>query len=209
LLIITDKNLEKIRTLNDLSASHETEESKLIDLAKSGDKKAMAQLVKNYEQTIYNFAFKICRHRDKAENITQETFYSMVKSLNQFDNKSKLSTWLYRIVANHCLMLARKEKNRQFVSIDNDDSLYDNEKYTVDYSRLPTKYTENEELKKVLDDAISKLSPDYRMIFLLRDVEGLSTEETAEASDLSISAVKSRLHRARAFLRNEITRAYK
>jgi RNA polymerase sigma-70 factor, ECF subfamily len=194
--------------VNDLNASHNTEEIELIDLAKSGDKKAMAQLVKNYEQTIYNFAFKICRHRDKAENITQETFYSMVKSLKQFDSKSKLSTWLYRIVANHCLMLARKEKNRQFVSIDDDDSLYNDEKYTVDYSRLPTKYTENEELKKVLDDAISKLSPDYRMIFLLRDVEGLSTEETAEASDLSISAVKSRLHRARAFLRNEITKAY-
>jgi RNA polymerase sigma-70 factor (ECF subfamily) len=207
LWIITDKNFEKIRTVGDLSASYNIEESKLIDLAKSGDKKAMAQLVKNYEQTIYNFAFKICRHRDKAENITQETFYSMVRSLNQFDSKSKLSTWLYRIVANHCLMLARKEKNRQFVSIDDDDSLYD-EKYAVDYSRLPTKYTENEELKKVLDDAISKLSPDYRMIFLLRDVEGLSTEETAEASDLSISAVKSRLHRARAFLRNEIMRAY-
>ena len=195
--------------MNDLGASYNTEESKLIDLAKSGDRKALAQLVKKYEQTIYNFAFKICRNRDKAENITQETFFSLVKSIKQFDNKSKLSTWLYRIVANHCLMLARKEKNRQFVSIDNDDSLYDNEKYIVDYSRLPTKYTENEELKKVLDDAISKLSPDYRMIFLLRDVEGLSTEETAEASDLSISAVKSRLHRARAFLRNEITRAYK
>jgi len=194
--------------VSDLSASYNTEESKLIDLAKSGDRRGLAQLVKNYEQTIYNFAFKICRNRDKAENITQETFYSMVKNIKQFDNKSKLSTWLYRIVANHCLMLARKEKNRQFVSIDDDDSLYDNEKYTVDYSRLPTKYTENEELKKILDDAISKLSPEYRMIFLLRDVEGLSTEETAETSELSISAVKSRLHRARAFLRNEITRAY-
>jgi len=201
------RNSQKTRTVNNLTASYVAEESKLIDLAKGGDRKALAQLVKNYEQTIYNFAFKICRHRDKAENITQETFYSMVKNINQFDNKSKLSTWLYRIVANHCLMLARKEKNRQFVSIDNDDSLYD-EKYIADYSRLPTKYTENKELKKILDDAISKLSPDYRMIFLLRDVEGLSTEETAEASELSISAVKSRLHRARAFLRNEITRAF-
>jgi RNA polymerase sigma-70 factor (ECF subfamily) len=206
---ITDKKFwKKIRTVNDLGASYNSEESKLIDLAKGGDKKAMAHLVKNYEQTIYNFAFKICRHRDKAENITQETFFSFVKNINQFDNKSKLSTWLYRIVANHCLMLARREKNRQFVSIDNDDALYD-EKYTVDYSRLPTKYTENEELRKVLDDAISKLSPDYRMVFVLRDVEGLSTEETAEASELSVPAVKSRLHRARAFLRNEITRAYK
>lgn len=201
------KNQVKRGDENNYSASNNQLENELLEHAQSGDKKAVAQLVKNYEQTIYNFAFKICRDREKAENIMQETFYSMVKNINQFDRKSKLSTWLYRIVANHCLMLARKEKTKQFVSIDNDDSLYE-DKYTADYSRLPTKYTENNELKKVLDDAISKLSPDYRMIFLLRDVEGLSTEETAAAAELSVPAVKSRLHRARAFLRNEITKAF-
>src|SRR5690554_5992 len=193
---------------NNISASyHTSDEEDLIKQAKDGDRKALAKLVKNYEQTVYNFSFKICRDKEKAENIMQETFYSFVKHINQFDSKSKLSIWLYRIVANHCLMQARKEKNRQFVSLDNDESLFE-EKYAVDYSRLPAKYTENEELKKILDNAISKLSPDYRMIFLLRDVEGLSTEETAEASGLSIPAVKSRLHRARAFLRNEITEAF-
>lgn len=199
---------EKAGNENELPASYvPSDEEKLIETAKKGDKKALAQLVKNYEQTVYNFSFKICRDRDKAENIMQETFYSMVKHLKQFDNKSKLSTWLYRIVANHCLMQARREKNRHFVAIENDETLFE-EKYAVDYSRMPTKYTENEELKKILDEAISKLSPDYRMIFLLRDVEGLSTEETADAAGLSISAVKSRLHRARAFLRNELTRAF-
>jgi RNA polymerase sigma-70 factor, ECF subfamily len=203
-----EEKREKRRNENELPASNAlSDEEKLIELAKAGDKKALTQLVKNYEQTIYNFSFKICRDRDKAENIMQETFYSMIKHLNQFDSKSKLSTWLYRIVANHCLMQVRKEKHRQFVSLDNDESLFE-EKYTADYSKLPTKYTENEELKKILDEAISKLSPDYRMIFLLRDVEGLSTEETAEASKLSISAVKSRLHRARAFLRNELTKEF-
>jgi RNA polymerase sigma-70 factor (ECF subfamily) len=199
---------EKAGNENELPASYvPSDEEKLIETAKKGDKKALAQLVKNYEQTVYNFSFKICRDRDKAENIMQETFYSMVKHLKQFDNKSKLSTWLYRIVANHCLMQARREKSRHFVAIENDETLFE-EKYAVDYSRMPTKYTENEELKKILDEAISKLSPDYRMIFLLRDVEGLSTEETADAAGLSISAVKSRLHRARAFLRNELTRAF-
>ena len=199
---------EKAGNENELPASYvPSDEEKLIETAKKGDKKALAQLVKNYEQTVYNFSFKICRDRDKAENIMQETFYSMVKHLKQFDNKSKLSTWLYRIVANHCLMQARREKNRHFVAIENDETLFE-EKYAVDYSRMPTKYTENEELKKILDEAISKLSPDYRMIFLLRDVEGLSTEETADAAGLSLSAVKSRLHRARAFLRNELTRAF-
>ncbi|MCG6961217.1 MAG: sigma-70 family RNA polymerase sigma factor [Ignavibacteriaceae bacterium] len=183
------------------------EETELIALAQAGDKKALAKLVKNYEQTIYNFAFKICRNKNKAEHIMQETFYSMVKSLHQFDGNSKLSTWLYRIVSNHCLMLARKLKNRSFVSLDDDDSLYD-EKYTADWNTLPYKSTENEELKAILDKAIEKLSPEYRMIFLLRDVEGLSTEETAQTTELSIAAVKSRLHRARAFLRNELNRAF-
>lgn len=182
------------------------EEKELIDKAKAGDKKALAELVKKYEQTIYNFAFKICRDRNKAEHIMQETFFSMVKSLHQFDGKSKLSTWLYRIVANHCLMLARKIKSRPFVDVADDDSLFE-EKYSADWSTLPYKNTENEELKSILDTAIKKLSPDYRMVFLLRDVEGLSTDETAQVTDLSVAAVKSRLHRARAFLRKELNEA--
>jgi RNA polymerase sigma-70 factor (ECF subfamily) len=183
------------------------EESKLVELAKSGDRQALAQLVKNNEQTVYNFSYKICRDRDKAEHIMQETFFSMIKSLNQFGGNSKISTWLYRIVSNHCLMLARKDKSRTFVSIDNDDELYE-DKYTADWSNIPNQDIENTELKKILDDAIDKLSPEYRIVFLLRDVEGLSTEETAELTELSVPAVKSRLHRARAFLRKELNKAF-
>ncbi len=183
------------------------DDKELILKAQQGDKKALARLVKEYEQTIYNFAFKICRDKNKAEHIMQETFYSFVKSLHQFDGKSKLSTWLYRIVSNHCLMLARKMKNRPFVSMDDDDGLFE-EKYAVDWTTLPYKSAENEELKKILDNAISKLSPEYRMVFLLRDVEGLSTEETAQVTELSVPAVKSRLHRARAFLRKELNEAF-
>jgi RNA polymerase sigma-70 factor (ECF subfamily) len=182
------------------------EETELIEKAKSGDKKALSEIVKRYEQTIYNFSFKICRDKNKAEQIMQETFYSMVKSLHQFDHNSKLSTWLYRIVSNHCLMMARKLKSRPFVSIDGDDSLFE-EKFTADWSSLPYKNTENEELKRILDKAIQKLAPEYRMVFLLRDVEGLSTEEAAQVTDISIAALKSRLHRARAFLRKEINEA--
>ena len=145
------------------------EESKLVELAKSGDRQALAQLVKNNEQTVYNFSFKICRNKDKAEHIMQETFFSMIKSLHQFDGNSKISTWLYRIVSNHCLMLARKDKSRTFVSIDNDDELYE-DKYTADWSNIPNQDIENTELKKILDESIDKLSPEYRIVFLLRDV---------------------------------------
>ena len=183
------------------------EEPKLLELAKNGDRNALAQLVKDNEQTVYNFSFKVCRDRDKAEHIMQETFFSMIKSLHQFDGNSKLSTWLYRIVSNHCLMLARKDKTRSFVSIDNDDELYE-DKYTADWSRIPNQNIENEELKRILDESIDKLSPEYRIVFLLRDVEGLSTEETAELTELSVPAVKSRLHRARAFLRKELNKAF-
>ncbi len=184
------------------------EETELIQKAQSGDKQALAELVKKYEQTIYNFAFKICRDKNYAEHIMQETFYSMVKSLHQFDHNSKLSTWLYRIVANHCLMMARKAKSRSFVSFDDDDENLFEEKYAADWNSIPYKDTENKELKRILDMAIQNLSPDYRMVFLLRDVEGLSTEETAQVTELSIPAVKSRLHRARAFLREEINKAF-
>jgi len=183
------------------------EEQKLVELAKSGDRKALAQLVKNNEQTVYNFSFKICRDKDKAEHIMQETFFSMIKSLHQFDGNSKLSTWLYRIVSNHCLMLARKDKTRTFISIDNDDDLYE-DKYTADWSSIPNQNIENDELKRILDESINKLSPEYRIVFLLRDIEGLSTEETAEMTELSVPAVKSRLHRARAFLRKELNKAF-
>lgn len=178
----------------------------IIEKAKAGDKAALTELVKKYEQTVYNFAFKICRDRDKAENTMQDAFLSMVKSLNQFDGKSKLSTWLYRIVSNHCLMEYRKRKLDYIDPETNDDDQL-NDKYFADTSQIPDREVENAELKKVLDEAIQKLSPEYRLVFLLRDVEEQSTEETARILELSVPAVKSRLHRARAFLRNEITRA--
>src|SRR5690606_16322329 len=113
----------------------------------------------------------------------------------------------YRIVANHCLMMARKAKSRSFVSLDDEENLFE-DRYAADWSTIPYKDAENKELKKILDMAIQNLSPDYRLVFLLRDVEGLSTEETAKVTDLSIPAVKSRLHRARAFLRKEINEAF-
>lgn len=135
----------------------------------------------------------------------QETFLSMIKSLHQFDGKSKLSTWLYRIVMNNCLMDLRKKKHN-FISLDDDESEIPEDKLIPDWSNVPSDVIENAELKKILDEAINKLPLDYRVVFILRDVNGLSTEETAGIAELSVPAVKSRLHRARAFLRNELSK---
>ena len=180
-------------------------EELLIEKAQNGDKKALAQLVKNYEQTVYNFSFKICRNKERAEHTMQETFLSMVKNIGQFSGKSKLSTWLYTVVSNNCLMLARSQKKHEYSSIDDDEGLISEESIT-DWKITPDQISENNELRNLLDEAIQNLPADYRVVFLLRDVEGLSTEETGKITDLSIPAVKSRLHRARAFLRNELNK---
>jgi RNA polymerase sigma-70 factor (ECF subfamily) len=186
-----------------ISTSNNITEEQLIEEAINGSKFALTELVKKYEQTVYNFAFKICRNKERAEHTMQETFMSMIKSLKQFSGKSKLSTWLYTIVSNHCLMLARSQKKYDYTSLENEDGLID-DRNIVDWNYSPEKLSENSELKVVLDDAIQKLPHDYRIVFLLRDVEGLSTQETSEIVNLSVPAIKSRLHRARAFLRNEL-----
>ncbi len=180
-------------------------EELLIQKAQNGDRAALAQLVKNYEQTVYNFSFKICRNKERAEHTMQETFLSMVKNIGQFSGKSKLSTWLYTVVSNNCLMLARSQKKHEYSSFDDDDNLI-SEDNIADWKITPDQISENNELKDILDEAIQNLPADYRVVFLLRDVEGLSTEETGKITDLSIPAVKSRLHRARAFLRNELNK---
>lgn len=184
------------------------EELKLIELAQGGDRKALTELIKLYEQTVYNFSFKICRNKDHAEHAMQETFLSMVKSLNQFSGQSKLSTWLYRVVSNHCLMLARNFEKYKYASFEDEDAVID-EKSIADWKVSPDKITENNELKEILDKAISKLPAEYRVVFLLRDVEGFSTEETAKMIELSVPAVKSRLHRARSFLREELNGTFR
>jgi RNA polymerase sigma-70 factor, ECF subfamily len=191
-----------------MKASNSLDEQELIEQARLGNREALGNLVKLYEQTVYNFSFKICRHKDRAENTMQETFLSMVKNISQFSGESKLSTWLYRVVTNHCLMLARSE-GRHLVSSLEDEDLRIDEKEIADWKIAPDKVAENNELKELLDSAIEGLPAEYRIIFMLRDVEGFSTEETAKISDLSVPAVKSRLHRARAFLRNELNKKLK
>ncbi len=180
------------------------EEFELIEKAKSGDKHALEKLVEEFAPMVFRFSFNVCRNQEKAEHTTQETFLSVLKKLHQFDNRSKFSTWLYTIVSNHCFMLARKEKANRFVSLDEEESVMP-EKTITPWEESPLSRVEQGEIRRLLDEGIERLSPDYRIVFVLRDIEGLSTNEISKITNLSVPAVKSRLHRARAFLRNFLT----
>lgn len=179
----------------------------LIDQARRGNKRAFAQLVRRYEDMVYKFSYKVCRDRQKAEEALQDTFISMYRNLGSFDGRSKLSTWLYRIVTNNCLMKRRRRKLEQVLES------YDNPPMDVAgtptqniprWEETPADVVMKRELREVLDKAIQNLPVDYRVVFILRDVEGNSNEETAKILGLSVEATKSRLRRARAFLRDQL-----
>jgi RNA polymerase sigma-70 factor (ECF subfamily) len=202
------------------AASHSIESSlaeidrSLIERAKAGDEKAFAQLVRRYEQMVFGFSFKICRNAEQAEETLQDTFVNVFRKLHQFDGKSKFSTWLYSIVANNCMMKRRKrmlEKN--VVRIDEMETPVEHQQdsrntshqtMTLSSRETPLDTALSKELREQLDEAILKLPIEYRLVFLLRDIEGQSAEETAKIMKLSIPAVKSRLRRARVFLRKQL-----
>jgi RNA polymerase sigma-70 factor, ECF subfamily len=184
------------------------EELELIKSAKNGDIDAFNKLIKNYTQTIYSFSFKICRNEEKARDTLQDTLINIFKSLKTFDGKSKFSTWIYKVVTNNCLMLRRNERSNKLVSVDDMQFDFDSGNVFISPLESPAKKILNSELKNKLDEAIKKLPLKYRLVFLLRDVEGLSIEETRKILNLTVPVIKSRLFRARTFLKNELQEYY-
>lgn len=188
------------------------EVKKLISRAKKGDEAAFTQLVRTYEDLVYKFAYKLCRDQAKAEEAFQDTFVNVFKRLKQFDGRAKFSSWLYSIVTNNCLMKMRRSKLEEAsVSIDapsrsdTEDADGDGRTVVPHWKKTPLDDLLRGEIRTVLDEAIARLAPPYRAVFLLRDVEERSAKETAKILGLSIPAVKSKLHRARSFLRDELS----
>ncbi|MCK5737695.1 sigma-70 family RNA polymerase sigma factor [bacterium] len=180
-------------------------EMQLIKAAINGDRKAQAKIVSDNEQMVYNLSLKLLGNPDDAENILQETFLKVLKSLDTFKGQSSLSTWIYRIATNYGLMHLRKKK-RVFVPIE-DYPIDQKQDYSNFYKinqKDPMKDALNSELKEKLDEAVEKLSPKFKTVFMLKDIEGLSLKEISDILDISLPAVKSNLHRARVFLRNEL-----
>lgn len=189
--------------------------AELIRAARDGDSRSFERLLREYQDTIFSFAFKVCRDRQYAEETLQDTYVNVFRNLRQFDGKSKFSTWLYSIVSNNCLMKRRRTKlEKNAVSIEEIIATEREESKTAAFAHeadpvprwrnTPLEKVIGNELRHRLDAAIEKLPVDYRIVFILRDVEGKSAEETAKITKLSVPAVKSRLRRARVFLRNEL-----
>lgn len=189
------------------TTSHSTD-STLIRKAQAGDSHAFSELVKRYEQTIYGFSFKVCRNKEKAEETLQDTFINVYRKLDQFNGESKFSTWLYSIVTNNCLMKRRKRKiDEEMVYLDEPPigSYEAHDRLAIpSWNETPAEVLMRGELRSRMDEAIQKLPLDYRIVFILRDIENKGAEETAKILKLSVPAVKSRLRRARVFLRERL-----
>jgi RNA polymerase sigma-70 factor, ECF subfamily len=187
------------------------DESILVAQSREGNTTAFAELVRRYEGKIFRLAQHVTQNREDAEDVLQETFMKAYEHLDQFQGNSKFYTWIVRIAVNQALMKLRRKKSGKTVSL---DETIDTGEDTVvreiaAWDENPEQRFSREELGEILDSAIESLEPPYRSVFVLRDIEELSTEETAEALGLSIPAVKSRLLRARLQLREKLTRQFK
>jgi RNA polymerase sigma-70 factor, ECF subfamily len=189
-----------------MTARKSPSDRELVTRAKGGDGEAFAELVERNEAKIYGLCLKMLGNTEDAEDCLQEVFIKAFKALAGFRQEAQFSTWLYRIAYNECLMRIRKRRV-ETVPIDRPVELRGGviDREFADWTNDPRANVMNDELNEVLVQHVNQLDPDNRIVFLLRDVHGLSTNDTAEALGLTVAAVKSRLHRARLFLREKLT----
>ncbi len=186
------------------------DESAVVARARAGDSEAFGELMNRYQNKIYRLAKHITQNDEDAEDVLQEAFLKAYEHLDRFQGNSKFYTWLVRIAVNEALMKLRKRRGDRTVPLDEPVDTGEemvNREIAV-WEDNPEQRYSREEMQQILDEAIQDLKPDFRTVFLLRDIEELSTEETAEALGVSVPAVKSRLLRARLALREKLTRKF-
>lgn len=189
------------------------EDQPLVKQAKAGDFAAMESLLVKYERQVFGVARRIVQQHQDAEEVTQQTFLSVIEQLDKFREESQFRTWLLRIATNHALALLRKRKVRAGPSLDDGDSddAYDgipHPEYIATWRETPEELAVRHETRLHIDEALATLNEKYRVVFVLRDIEELSTQETAEILGISAGAVKVRLLRARLMLRERLTRLF-
>ena len=185
----------------------------LVLAATAGELAAFEELVTRHERQIYSLAFRILRNPHDAEDVTQQAFASAVENLATFRAEASFATWLSRIATFAALKIIRKRKGLDTVSLEEatepgeDYDSVPHPEYIADWRESPERLVERNETRRLLDDALAQLDEKHRLVFVLRDVEGLSVKETAEALGLSEGNVKVRLLRARLQLRELLTRS--
>lgn len=189
------------------------EDSRLVQRAKSGDLAAFEELVSRYERRVYTLALRMLRHEQDAEDVTQQTFISALENLKNFREEASFYTWIMRIASHAALKIIRKRKGLPTVSLEEtvepgDDGAIPHPEYIADWRESPAQLVHHRETQRLINDALATLDEKHRLVFLLRDVEGLSVRETAEATGLSEANVKVRLLRARLQLREQLTRVF-
>jgi len=186
----------------------------LVLRVQKGDYAAFEELVLRHSDKTYALAMGMLRNSADAEDVVQTTFLNVFQRLNTFRGDSAFTSWLYRIAANNALMKIRKNKREPVDSIENmlpsftENGLHAHPMVGAWSQRSADKLVDDKKLSKALEDALGKLPPQYRVVLLMRDVDGLSNEEISDVMGLSIPAVKSRLHRARLAVREELDRTY-
>ncbi len=177
----------------------------LVEKARAGDFQAFQDLVNRYEGKVYRLSMRMLRNEQDAEDALQETFLQVYRGLKNFAGRSSFSTWLFRLATNVCLMKIRHKGIEPSQLLPLEEYLPQHEEGQhpplQEWPDLPEEILLNKESRKKMMEALEKLPPEYRAVFILRDLEGLSNAETAEAMGISVPAVKSRLHRARLALR--------
>jgi RNA polymerase sigma-70 factor, ECF subfamily len=182
----------------------------LVDSFKAGDISAFEEIVSRYEAKVMNLSLRFTRNQEDAEEVLQDVFTTVYRKIDGFRGQSAFSSWLYRIVVNAAFMKLRKKKQNQAISME--DLAPAVKQYCIERDDAAWPHSHNvavtRELQEVLQKAIDRLPDQYRAVFVLRDVDGLSNQETGQILDLSIPAVKSRLHRSRIMLRKKLQRYY-
>jgi len=200
-----------METIQNKAGDEISSELALVQAAKKGDLDAFSELVKRYDRNVFRIAQHITHNEEDAQDVVQEAFLKAYTNLEQFQGNSKFYTWLVRIAVNEALMKLRRRRSDKTVSLDEDVETEEGSmpREVADWSPNPEQLYGQSELGDILKKTIQGLPPGFRTVFVLRDVEGLSTEETAEMLELSIPAVKSRLLRARLQLRERLAKYFK
>ena len=187
------------------------DEADLVTRAKAGDAGAFSDLVRQYDRRVYRMAKQITQNDEDTEDVLQETFLKAYTHLDAFQGNSKFYTWLVRIAVNEALMKLRKRRSDRTTPLDEPIDTGEDEvvREIAVWDENPEQQYTREELGSILDEAVQSLPELYRTVFILRDIEEMSIEETADTLGISISAVKSRLLRARLQLREKLTRQFK